>query len=140
MVNVPAMAATAGVTVAANVVADAISSVFDDTTNEICKCLKVVDRTLIDGFAGLGIEIERRPPPLGGCEGATRPRVDFADFVSTAGERRAREEAATGQAHPGRAACRRPGARPADVGGRAGARRTGNGHQERSPRHYRRAA
>jgi len=41
-----------------SIAAGALLKTFDDTSKNICKCLDKIDRTLIDGFAGLGIETQ----------------------------------------------------------------------------------
>jgi len=54
-----------GVAFGSAVAAGGVAQTFDDTSKNICKCLDRIDRTLIDGFAGLGIEIERLLRRLG---------------------------------------------------------------------------
>ena len=71
-----------------------LTSTFDKTSREICACLGMIDRTLISGFAGLGIKIDQLPGPLAPAGRLTRPGVNPDDFISTAGKRRAEEEAA----------------------------------------------
>ena len=94
----PAPLVAAGIAVGTGTVAgvtvDLIAKTFDKTSREICACLGTIDRTLISGFAGLGIKIDQLPGPLAPAGRLTRPSLNPGDFISTAGKRRAEEEAA----------------------------------------------
>ena len=52
---------------------------FKETSKNICACLDRIDRTLIDGFAGLGIESERLKEALDGIRTKISEAEDARD-------------------------------------------------------------
>ena len=62
----PAALSRLAIGIGGTVAAGTILKNFDKTSREICACLGTIDRTLISGFAGLGIKIDQLPGPLVG--------------------------------------------------------------------------
>jgi len=90
----PEILSSLALSIASTAATSVVAKTFDDTSKNICACLDKIDKTLISGFAGLGIKIDQLPGPLAATGRLTRPSLNPGDFISTAAKRRDEEEAA----------------------------------------------